>query len=142
MQLNPTPARRRVRRAGTALLVAAVVVATAWLAGRPAAALTLLVGGAPAAVDQDDVGAFATDRNALDRFARIGVVRYDCTAREVHVRRAWWGAIDWEGKSNLVDRVQRVCGADGDGRRVTVLEMTTGGKLAVDVPGWFAALDR
>jgi len=142
MQLHSTLVRRRVRRAGTALLVAAVVVTAAWLTGRPAAALTLLAVRAPAALRQNGDGAFAIDRDALDRFARIGVARYDCTAREVHVVEAWWAAIDWEGKSNLVDRVERVCGANRDGRRVTVRELATGRKLAVDVPGWIAALDR
>ena len=87
--MQPTIPGRRVRRAGTILLVGAAVIGATWLAGRPVAAST------------PDAAAFAVDRHALDRYARIGVAQYDCDAREMHVARGWSSAIDWEGKSSL-----------------------------------------
>ena len=127
--LESSTARRRVRRVGTTLLIGAAVVGSAWLAGRPVAAST------------PDAAAFAIDREALDRYARIGVAHFDCTAREVRVLRSWWSAIDWEGKSSLVTRVEQVCDAGQDDRRVTVRDAVTGRELQVDRPGWLA-LDR
>lgn len=121
--------RRRVRRAGTTLLIGTVVAGAAWLVGRPVAASTA------------DAAAFAIDREALDRYARIGVAQVDCKARDVQVLLSWWSAIDWEGKASLVTRAERVCGVGQDGRRVTVRDTATGRELVVDRFGWLA-LDR
>ena len=103
------------------------MVAAAWLVGRPVSAST------PQAT------AFTIDREALDRYARIGLAQVDCRARTVRVLRAWWSAIDWEGKSSLVTRVERVCGDES--HRVTIRDMATGVELRVDQPGWLE-LDR
>ena len=122
-------AGRRARRGGTALLIALTTVAALWLVGRPVAALTTL--GA------DDT---AVDRAVLDRFARVGVASYDCASGEVRVVRAWWSAIDWEGKLTLVERVERVCGSRPT-RPVIVHDVATGRELTLARPGWLD-LDR
>jgi hypothetical protein len=83
--------------------------------------------------------AFVIDRAALNRYAQIGVAQVDCRARDVRVLRSWWSAIDWEGKSGLVTRVERVCGEDS--HRVTIRDMASGVELRVDRPGWLE-LDR